>query len=48
MIVLPPTGRKDREPLHLLLENAPPLVELGLVDLTSGEAFPEDVERPTR
>src|SRR3954452_7599878 len=40
--------RKDREPLHLLFDSESALVALGAIDLSSGEAFPEDVERLRR
>jgi hypothetical protein len=43
-LLAPPGSRLPRLPF----ENPPPLVELGLIDLASGEAFPEDVERPAR
>src|SRR4051794_39115572 len=45
MIMLPLLAPPGSRPPHLPFENPPPLVELGLVDLAPGEAFPEDVDR---
>ena len=48
MVMLPPLAPPGSRLPHLPLENPPPLVELGLVDLAPGEASPEDVDRPIR